>query len=369
MRVLFLHQFDLSLAGGSGVYLRALSAALTELGHQVEIMSARRPDRYGCTKYALPFDFTLTFSSERRDGERTLDDFSVGQLRSLGESVAEAVEAQVFAQQHPDLLLVNHISILADAAFTLRERHGIPYQLISYGTDTQLLLRQRRYRDLYGRAMAAADRMFAISGFVASQIRAVVPEARVEVIGGAVDKEIFRPAAEPGQSNRIAFVGRLVTEKGIWTLVEAVKGLSVSVELDIVGEGPLLPTLRDVVEREAMSTRVNLLGYLPPERICEVLVRSGLLVTPSIWEEPLGLVVLEAMACGVPVVASSVGGIPEIVQHNLNGLLVKPGDPDALARAITLIIDDPRLRGRLREYCLTRTRISSYRDLAAKMLA
>jgi len=130
-------------------------------------------------------------------------------------------------------------------------------------------------------------------------------------------------------------------------------------------EEKLLPALRDAVER-AMPTRVNLLGYLPPERIREILVRSGLLVAPSIWQEPLGLVVLEAMACGVPVVASSVGGIPEIVQHNANGLLVEPGDPDALARAMNLVLGDPSLRGRLREHCLTRTTISSYRDLAPK---
>jgi glycosyltransferase involved in cell wall biosynthesis len=331
-------------------------------------MAARRPDRYGCARYALPFDFTLTFGPERRDRERTLDEFSVEQLQSLGESVVAAIEEQVLRRQRPDLLLVNHISMLAGVALTLRDRHGIEYRLISYGTDTQLLLRDTRYCDLYGRAATAAQRVFAISGFVANQVRAVLPEARVEVIGGAVDKAVFRPTAEAGQPNRITFVGRLVEEKGIWTLVDALKRLSVSAEVDIVGEGPLLPMLRDAMEREAMSTRVNMLGYLPPERIREVLVRSGLLVTPSIWEEPLGLVVLEAMACGVPVVASSVGGIPEIVQHDVNGLLVKPGDPDALACAITRIIGDSRLRGRLRQHCLTRTGISTYHDLAVKVL-
>jgi len=365
VRILFLHQFDLSLAGGSGAYLRSLSVALTASGHLVETMSARLPDRYGCTTYQLPFDFTLTFGPERRNGERALDELTVGQLWALGESAAAAVEAQAFPRQRPDLLLVNHISVLAGAALILRERHDIPYRLISYGTDTQLLLRESRYLDLYGPAAAEADRVLAISEFVGDQVRTTVPKARVEVLGGAVDRAIFRPAAAPGPSNRIAFVGRLVTEKGIWTLMDALSRLRVPAELDIVGEGPLLPALRDAVER-AMPTRVNLLGYLPPERIREILVRSGLLVAPSIWQEPLGLVVLEAMACGVPVVASSVGGIPEIVQHNANGLLVEPGDPDALARAMNLVLGDPSLRGRLREHCLTRTTISSYRDLAPK---
>jgi glycosyltransferase involved in cell wall biosynthesis len=366
LRVLFLHQFDLSLAGGSGAYLRALSSALTELGHRVEVMSARRPDPYGWTTYQLPFDYTLTFGPECRDGERALDDCTVGELRALGERAAAALEDQAFARQRPDLLMVNHISVLAGVALTLGQRHGIPHRVISYGTDTQLLLRESRYCDMYGPAAAAADRVFAISGFVANQVRATVPNACVEVLGGAVDRAVFRPAAEPGPSNRIAFVGRLVTEKGIWTLIEAMGRLSVPAQLDIVGEGPLLPAVRATVERAAIPTRVNLLGYLPPEQIREVLIRSSLLVVPSIWQEPLGLVILEAMACGVPVVASSVGGIPEIVQHEANGLLVEPGDPGALSHAMNRILLDAPLRGRLRAHCLTRTTVPSYRDLASK---
>jgi starch synthase len=100
-----------------------------------------------------------------------------------------------------------------------------------------------------------------------------------------------------------------------------------------------------------------------------VLVQSAALVVPSVWEEPLGLVVLEAMACGVPVVATAVGGIPEIVQHDRNGLLVEPGDAAALARTLSLVLGDPALRQRLRNHCLTETRIPSHTDLVARLLS
>ena len=100
----------------------------------------------------------------------------------------------------------------------------------------------------------------------------------------------------------------------------------------------------------------------------EVLVRSAALVVPSAWEEPLGLVALEAMACGVPVVATAVGGIPEVVEHGRNGLLVAPEDPDALAGAIRRVLDDDALRGRLRRHCLTESAIPSHTDLARRVL-
>jgi glycosyltransferase involved in cell wall biosynthesis len=369
VRILFLHQFDLSLAGGSGSYLRALCAAFAKMGHDVAVMSARRPDRYGCSTYQLPFSSPLTFGPERRNGERTLDEISVGELRALAASAVAAVEDQALPSGRPDLVLVNHISVLTDVARCLRQRHDIPYRVISYGTDTELLLRNPAHVDLYGTAAAQADRVFAISRFVAAQVQTTVPGVRVEVLGGAVDRAVFRPTPDgTGPLNRISFVGRLVTEKGLWTLLAALTRLPAPPELDIVGEGPLLPVLHEAVQRLAPPIRVNLLGYLAPWRVREVLARSSLLVVPSTWPEPLGLVVLEAMACGVPVVASSVGGIPEMVEHNANGLLVEPGDPAALADAVGLILRDPALRQRLREHCLTQTRIPTYHDLAVRVL-
>jgi len=110
---------------------------------------------------------------------------------------------------------------------------------------------------------------------------------------------------------------------------------------------------------------VRFFGFVPERTLAALYRLASVFAFPSLYEG-FGLPPLEAMACGVPVVASSVGGIPEIVQHNANGLLVEPGDPDALARAMNLVLGDPSLRGRLREHCLTRTTISSYRDLAPK---
>jgi glycosyltransferase involved in cell wall biosynthesis len=370
MRILFLHQFDLDLAGGSGTYLRLLVRALKEAGHGVDVVAARRPDRYGCTTYALPFDFTLTFGPQRRPGERTFDDFSMTELRALSARVVESVEQQAFdAAAPPDLLLVNHVSLQSDVALRLHERRGVPYRVISYGTDTQLLVDDARYVKWLRPAVDGADRLFAISRFVADQLQSLFPAATAPIVlGGAVDTGVFRPVAQDGAFSRITYVGRLVTEKGVWTLLDALRRLDHHVVLDVVGEGPLAGPLQDAVDRMAHA-QVNLHGYLPPDGVRAVLARSAALVVPSVWEEPLGLVVLESMACGVPVIASAVGGIPEIVHHNRNGLLVEPADAAALARAIARILGDPALRQRLRDYSLTQTTIPSHTDLAARILS
>jgi glycosyltransferase involved in cell wall biosynthesis len=367
VKILFLHQFDLDLAGGSGTYLRRLTGALKAKGHDVEVVASRRPDRYGLTTYALPFDFTLTFGPECRDGERTFDELSDDELRVRAAEAADSMAPAVTAARRPDFLLVNHIALLADAARRVKEKHGVPYRIISYGTDVQLLLRDRRYRTWLDPVVAGADRIFAISEFVADQLRSLFPSAPTSVLGGAVERSVFSPGPPPEPANRIAFVGRLVTEKGLWPLLDATAGLGDHLVLDVAGEGPLSEELHKATA-DRRSPAVNLLGYLRPEEVADVLRRSAVAVVPSLWQEPLGLVVMEAMACGVPVVATRVGGIPEVVRHGENGLLVEPGDVDGLAGALRSVLGDGVLRERLRRGCLA-TPIPTYEDLAESVPA
>jgi glycosyltransferase involved in cell wall biosynthesis len=370
VKILYLHQFDLNLAGGSGTYLRRISAALGDLGHTIEVVSARCPDRYGSSNYQLPFGFTLTFGPERREGERTIEDVGISALCRMAQHAATTLEREAFGQGLPDMLLVNHISLVADVALKLSRRHGIPYRVITFGTDTQLLLRDTRYLDWLAPAASHAQRVLAISRYVADQTRGVMPECVVENLGGAVDHAVFRPAAAPSaHSDRIAFVGRLVTEKGVMVLLEALRSLDANVFVDVVGEGPQRAELEAATRRYGLANRVNFLGYLPPSGVRDTLVQSAVAVTPSTWDEPLGLVVLEAMACGVPVVATAVGGIPEMIVDGHNGLLVDPGDPAGLACAIRRVLTDRSLRLSLRERGLSDTTIRSYHDVAHRAVS
>ena len=144
----------------------------------------------------------------------------------------------------------------------------------------------------------------------------------------------------------LIYVGRLTGEKGVDVLLRALAQLP-QVCLRIVGDGPLRPHLEKLARRLAIETRVHFAGWQPWNREFLKRIRGHLaLVLPS-YTEGLGLVLLEAMSQGVPVVGSAVGGVPEIVQHEVTGLLVPPGNVEALAGAIERLRCSLELRQRL----------------------
>ncbi len=134
---------------------------------------------------------------------------------------------------------------------------------------------------------------------------------------------------------KVGIVGRLVPEKGHEVLMNAaMKG---GFEVHVIGDGPLLSDLRYRFGRP----EIRFHGRVP--ETADFMIGLDTVCVPSIWEEALGLVVLEAMSLGLPIIASNVGGIPEAVAHGSTGLLVPPGDPDALASSISRLKADREL--------------------------
>jgi glycogen(starch) synthase len=128
------------------------------------------------------------------------------------------------------------------------------------------------------------------------------------------------------------FMGRLAPQKGVSTLVAAAGLLKTpGAQVLLVGDGPERPVLEREVRRLGIAERVHLLGFVSHERVPAVLAHADLLVLPSVYEE-LGTVLLEAMWVGLPIVASRRGGIPDVIDDGVNGVLLPPGDPRALAR-------------------------------------
>jgi glycosyltransferase involved in cell wall biosynthesis len=370
MRLLILHTFDLDLTGGSGTYLRAVHRELRGLGHEVEVVSARLPDRFDCTTHALPFGFTLTFGPEARPGERRLDELGDEEFGTLAAS-AEASIVERFSGEHRfDLVVVNHISLLAAVGLRLHGRWAVPYRVISFGSDTDLLRRAPRYVEHLAAPAAGAERLFAISGFVAREIGELLPVDGVEILGAAADRRVFFPdsPAEPARPV-ITYAGRLVTEKGLPVLLDAMERVEGVERLEIIGEGPLHDALRQRLGAARPPLPVVLAGRLPQGELRQRMVSSAAVVVPSTWQEPLALVVAEALACGVPVIATAVGGIAELVIDGMNGLVVPPGDAGALAAAIDRITKDPAFALRLRRNCLERTHVQSYAEVARRLIA
>ena len=145
-----------------------------------------------------------------------------------------------------------------------------------------------------------------------------------------------------GEPVRLGAVGRLVPGKGIETLIEALrilKSRGVMCPLRIAGAGPLRARLQQQCRQYGVGSQVKFLGHL--EELDEFYASVDLLVHPSL-SEGLPLVILEAMASGLPIVATRVGGVPEVLEHAVHGYMVSPGDARALASAITDMIADPR---------------------------
>ena len=219
----------------------------------------------------------------------------------------------------------------------------------------------------------SADAVLAITPRSARQLVSEgVEEARVHVVSPGVNPALFAGQFEdpfPGIGRpRVVFVGRLAPQKGVRTLVEPARLLKTSgVQVLFVGDGPQRSRLEQEIRRLAVGDVVHLFGFVPHDRVPAVLTHADLLVLPSLYEE-LGTILLEAMWVGVPIVASRTGGIPDTIDDGVNGLLVAPGDPEVLARAIDRLLADSDLARRLGEAARERARDYDWGVLAERIL-
>jgi len=200
-----------------------------------------------------------------------------------------------------------------------------------------------------------------------------VDEDRVHVIPPGVNPSLFDgpfedPFAGVGRP-RVLFVGRLAPQKGVRNLVAAAGLLEdPSAQVLLVGDGPERPALEREAERIGLGDRLHFLGFVAHDRLPAVLAHADLLVLPSLYEE-LGTVLLEAMQAGLPIVASKTGGIPDVIEDGVNGLLVPPGNPEALAHAIDRLLADRDLAYRLSEGARERGKDYDWEVLAERVLA
>lgn len=219
---------------------------------------------------------------------------------------------------------------------------------------------------LYHRTVAApiirfADRIVATSQSYADTSPILQPLLqKVEVIPNAVDETIFNPNVDGSRiteryglqrTRNVLFVGRLVPYKGVEYLLSAIEILRhkfADIHLIIVGEGELKEKLTRQADSLNIKENVTFVGHVPNSELPLFYVSSDLAVLPSVSRlEAFGIALLEAMACGKPVVASSIPGVREVVEQNVTGYLTPPRDPVALAEAISKIIQNKRLTERM----------------------
>lgn len=199
-----------------------------------------------------------------------------------------------------------------------------------------------RTRGLYRRI----DAFISPSRFLAELASSEVPRERVHVVPNFLPRSPERMVEAAREQDPYAFfAGRLEEVKGVRPLLEAFgDGRDGSARLVIAGDGPL----RGEVERAASSNaRIDYLGRVSRDEIDLRLRGAVALVIPSLWEENCPMIVLEARAVGTPVISASSGGLPELVDHGDDGLLIDAHDPGAIGTAVQSLADDDRLRARM----------------------
>ena len=221
-------------------------------------------------------------------------------------------------------------------------------------------------------AIEAADAVIAVSSGMRADILGCYPAldpARVHVVHNGIDTELYRPTPETDALIKhgvdpdrpyVLFVGRITRQKGVPHLLRAARDIDKSAQLILCAGAPDTPAIdqefRTLVDelRQSRDGVVWIPEMLPRPEVIQLLTHAALFACPSVYE-PLGIVNLEAMACGTPVVASAVGGIPEVVDDGVTGHLVRYDETDpaaferALAEAIDTVLADPAAARRMGE--------------------
>jgi colanic acid/amylovoran biosynthesis glycosyltransferase len=244
-----------------------------------------------------------------------------------------------------------HFGTNAPPAIRIARTLKRPVIVTYHGVDITAAPRNEKQRKQRSAVFAAADRVIAVSQFIADSLRAAgcAPQKTLlHYIG--VDTDFFSPRPGPRPANRILFVGRLVTKKGLIHLIRAmprVRQTAPDAEVVVAGDGPLRPA----IEREAALLRVpvTFLGVQTPVQVRELMRGATVLCGPGIVAgsgdtEGLPISFLEAQATGLPVVVSTSGGSEEGVVHDETGFLHRPGDEAAIAEHLLALLTDPQRR-------------------------
>jgi colanic acid/amylovoran biosynthesis glycosyltransferase len=232
---------------------------------------------------------------------------------------------------------------------------GVPFSFTAHAFD---IYRAADHK-VIARKMADARFTATVSDYNVRFLKSLVNghPARIELVRNGIDMDRFTPPRElPDGPFRILAVARLVEKKGIPVLVEACRLLrdrGLEFSCDIIGKGALRADLERQIRESSLTGIVRLLGPLTQQEIIGHYHKAHVLALPCIVgadgnRDGLPVSIIEALACGVPVISTPVTGIPEAVHHEVNGLLVAEGDAVALADAVERVIRDKELYRRLR---------------------
>jgi glycosyltransferase involved in cell wall biosynthesis len=354
MRILVLNYEYPPLGGGAGVATAALAHGLAERGVAVDVVTggiAQDAERRTTPREATSLEkLTLYRVHSHRTGIH-----ESGMLGAASYLVNALPLVRRLLRTHAYDAVHVFFSLPTGALLPFLNLRGAPVIVSLRGSDVpgydpHNLTVQRAHRVLAPLTRwiwRRADRVVAVCHSLGQLTAHTCPNLRYSVVPNGVDLSLFHPPEIPritGPKLRCLAVARLVERKGLGDLIRAFALLERGrFELEIVGGGPDESLLADMARRLGVAQEVRFSGGLDRAAVAQRYREADLFTLPS-TAEAFGNVFAEALASGLPIIGSSVGGIPDLVEHGKNGLLVPPSNPAALASAIRYLADDPQLR-------------------------
>lgn len=349
-------------------FVEAIARSVAARGHEVEVVLPHHPElrrgddepvRFHPYRYA-PDRFCLWGYAQSLEADVRVRR-SVYALAPLAALALRRKLGERLRARPRDVLHVHWVVPNAALVSDLARAHRVPLVVSLHGSDVFLAERLLPARVLARRAFARAGAVTACSGDLHRRALALGARPdRTRTVPYGVDAEAFSASPDPSLRARFGLaegelmvlaVGRLVEKKGFATLVRAAASLA-GARVVVAGDGDL----REPLERQAreLGAPVTMAGGLGRDEVARALATADVVAVPSVVDragnvDGLPNALLEALAAGRAVVASDVAGIPEVVRHGDNGLLVPPGDAPALAGALTRLVNEGDLRRRLGE--------------------
>jgi starch synthase len=353
MRVALLtREYPPDVYGGAGVHVEYLAAELARLV-DVDVHCFGKRSPAGPREPGLPL-----VHGHPPLAELAAANSAVGVLGTDLAMVASVGGAQIVHSHTWYANLAGHLSGLL---------HGIPHIATTHSLEP---LRPWKAEQLGGgyalsswsekTGLEGADRVIAVSRGMKADLHQAYPAidpARISVVYNGVDTDTYRPDPATDilesfgidrQRPYVVFLGRVTRQKGVSVLLSAAPQFRPDAQVVLLAgpaETPELGAEVDALLEQLRAARTGVFWIpemIPRESVIQLLTHAAVFVCPSVYE-PLGIVNLESMACETPVVASAVGGIPEVVDDGRTGLLVPPSDPKALADAVNRLLDEPGL--------------------------
>lgn len=361
-KILFLQCFPL-WGSGSGTYARELALEINRTKNmKAAIVCPESKEKHaGVRIYPLELPFPVAFTGHPDWPVCKLyKDLSPREISQVFNFFLRSVINAVDDFQ-PTLLHAHHISILLWISNFIKAVYGINFITTCHGTGILAASERKAYIPPSQDALARAKKIVAVSGDTKRWLLDIFGKDfshKTRIIPGGIYFENFPPEKKIRIINKkyklknkkvVLFSGKLTPQKGVFYLIKAAK--NIKGDIYIMGDGPERKNLEDLTYKMELNN-VHFLGYMGGEKkeeLEEFYYRADVFVAPSVWDEPLGLVILEAMTCKTAVIATRKGGIPLAVKDGINGILIRPRSSLQITEACNKLLENDELRKKLGE--------------------